>query len=115
MAKRAMKTSSAKSGGKSNSNLVAAIAYLFGWISGIIVYLVKPNDSFARFHAVQSMIWSLLLGVVSLVLSITVVGLILVPIVWIVGGVSWLWLMYKAYTGERYHLPFVGEWAEKYS
>jgi len=32
-----------------------------------------------------------------------------------VGLVLWVFLMYKAYRGERYKLPVAGDWADKYA
>lgn len=110
MAKKQMKTSS---GG--NSNIVAALAYLLGFISGIIVYLLKKDDSFARFHAVQSIIWFILIWAVNFILGVTVIGIILIPLVGLIALVSWLVLMYKALKGDRYKLPYVGNWAEQYA
>ncbi len=101
--------------GSKNSNIIAALAYLLGIISGIVVYLVKKDDSFARFHAVQSIFFSLSIVVINIVLGITVIGAILIPIVGLVALILWLVLMYKALMGERYHLPVIGEWAEKYA
>ena len=112
MAKSAARKSSS---GKSNSNLLGAVAYLFGFVSGVILYLFKRDDTYVRFHSMQSMMWFVLIWVVSTVLTATVIGIILVPLVGIVALVSWLWLMYKALTGEKYMLPYVGKWAEKYA
>ncbi len=111
MAKKQMKTSS----GEGNSNIAAALAYLLGFISGIIVYLLKKDDAFARFHAVQSIVWFILIWAVNFILGVTVVGIILIPVVGLVALVSWLVLMYKALKGERYKLPYVGAWAEQYA
>ncbi len=99
----------------SDSNLMGALTYLFGFITGIILFFVKGTDKFVKFHAVQSILWSLALCVIQFILAITLVGLILVPLVWLVGFVSWLFLMYKAYKGEKYKLPFIGDYAEQYA
>ena len=92
---------------KGNDNIMAALAYLLGFVSGIIIYLIekdKPDKSrFVMFHAVQAII----LGVVWFIISfVPVIGQLVIFITWIV-------MMYKAYTGEEYHLPVIGDYAEK--
>ncbi|WP_227376275.1 hypothetical protein [Haladaptatus halobius] len=37
-------------------NVVAALAYLFGWLSGIIMLLAVHESGYARFHAAQSVV-----------------------------------------------------------
>ena len=114
-----MAKSSARSSGSSvktsNSNVLAAVSYLFGFLSGIILYLVAGNDRYVKFHAAQSTFWFLGLFVLNWVLLLSIVGAILSVVVGVIGFVSWLFMMYKALTGERYMLPVVGEWAARYS
>ena len=33
---------------------VAALSYLLGFVTGIVVLMVEPHDKFIRFHAMQS-------------------------------------------------------------
>ena len=37
-----------------NRNLVAALSYFLGFITGIVILLVEKDDKFIRFHAMQS-------------------------------------------------------------
>ncbi len=56
------------------------------------------------FHAVQATI----LGVVWLVIAfVPLIGQLLILISWVV-------MIYKAYSGEEYHIPVIGEYADKY-
>ena len=92
---------------KGNDNIMAALAYLLGFVSGIIIYLIekdKPDKSrFVMFHAVQAII----LGVVWFIISfVPVIGQLVIFITWVI-------MMYKAYAGEEYHLPVIGDYAEK--
>lgn len=107
-----------------DENIEGLLCYLLGIVTGIVFYVLEKDNKFVRFHAVQSM---LVFG------AILVANIVLIPIVYqvpilgvIVGGllsallgiaalVLWVLLMYKAYTGERYNIPFLGEYAEKYS
>ena len=97
-----------KTGSKENDNIMAALAYFLGFVSGIIIYLIekdKPDKSrFVMFHAVQAII----LGVVWFIFSfVPIIGQLFVFITWVL-------MVYKAYTGEEYHLPVIGDYAEKY-
>ena len=37
-------------------NIVALLAYVLGWVSGLIVILIEKEDEFVRFHAMQSIV-----------------------------------------------------------
>ena len=39
-----------------NPNLAALLSYLFGWVSGVIIYLIEAKSEYVRFHAAQSII-----------------------------------------------------------
>jgi len=90
-------------------NTAAALSYVLGWLTGIIFLLIE-KDAFVRFHAMQSIIT---FGILTLLSFIPVIGWILSPLVMIVGFVLWLLLIYKAYQGEEYKLPWIGEFAKK--
>lgn len=94
--------------------MAAFLSYLLGWIMGIIFYLVERENKFVRFHAMQSIITFGFLLVLTIVLGfIPVVGVALIPIIWIVQTILWIVLMIKAYQGEKFKLPVVGDIAEK--
>ena len=97
----------------SNSRLVATLAYLGGAISGLVILVIEKQDPFVRFHAMQSTVLFLGVLVVNLVvISLPVVGMVLsVPFV-IAVVVIWVLMMVKAFQGERYKLPYVGDFAE---
>lgn len=92
--------------------LAGLLCYI--WIVGV-VFLIISKDKFVRFHAFQSLI----LGISFAVLS----GLVVfIPIVNFFSWVLWplymvlvIVMMVKAYNGEKYKLPIVGDMAEKYA
>jgi uncharacterized membrane protein len=93
----------------SNDRLAATIAHAgtaVAWfLAPLVVFLVLPRDSrWARFHALQSLLWSLLGTVVSLATC----GLAIpVFLVWhIVAAV-------KTLSDSDYEYPLVGEAAHK--
>jgi uncharacterized membrane protein len=103
-------------------NVAGALAYLLGPITGIIFLVIEKNDQFVRFHAMQSTVLGLAWIVASFVLSVVfgaipVIGWLfgfLLSIVMAIGGVVlWLLLMFKAYQGQEWELPWVGQFARK--
>lgn len=95
--------------------MAAALSYALGWITGIAFLLTERTDPFVRFHAMQSTIVFATLSVACVLLqSIPFLGLLLAVFIVIpLSAVLWLILMYKAYRGERFKLPFVGDIADQ--
>jgi uncharacterized membrane protein len=110
------------------SNLAGALAYLAGFITGIIFLAMAPynKDPFVRFHAFQSIFLSVVYIAVSIVWG-TIFGLFFstgLGFMWSLIALSlsllrlafllvWLFMMYKAYNNERYMLPIIGPIAAK--
>src|SRR3989338_6144187 len=90
-------------------NTAAALAYLLGWLTGLIM-LVLEKDKFVRFHAMQSII---VFGGLNLLVMVPIFGWVLLPFAVLAGFILWLVLMFKAYKGEEFVLPVVGEFAKK--
>ncbi|MCD4844074.1 MAG: hypothetical protein K8R25_06265 [Methanosarcinales archaeon] len=122
---------------KNDDNIIAAIAYLLCPLSSIIIYLMekdKPDKRrFVMFHAMQSFILGIaLIAIGSLFPIIAVILAIILNIIPLIGGIiSGLLMMvppiiilvilviiffmiYKSFSGEEYHLPVIGNMAEKY-
>ena len=104
--------------GSSNRNLMAAAAYLLGPITGIVLLLGERNNAFVRFHAMQSTIVFGGLVLINIVLGLVpilgwIVALLLSPLLLIGGFILWIFLMWKAYSGEKYKLPYFGDLAER--
>lgn len=100
-----------------DENIEGALCYLGWWLTGLIFYLLEKDNKFVKFHAMQSIFVFFaffLLGII-----INVLGWFFWPlfwfswIVWLLGVVLWLVLMIKAYQGEKFKLPIVGDLAEK--
>jgi uncharacterized membrane protein len=98
-----------------DANVAAALSYAFGWVTGLAFLVIEKDNQFVRFHAMQSTIAfaTLSLGFV-LLQSIPLLGMLLsVFIVIPASALIWLLMMFKAYQGERFKLPFVGDMAEQ--
>jgi uncharacterized membrane protein len=97
-----------------NEKLMGALAYLAGPVTGIIFLLVEKQNSFIRYHAMQSTILFGGLFIVNIILGIIpILGWIVSFLLSIAALILWIVLMYKAYNGEKYKLPYIGEVAEK--
>ncbi len=105
-------------------NLAALFSYVLGFITGIIFLMIEPykRDKFVRFHAFQSIFFSLAyfvvwisLGIIDVALPHFLVWMILWPIIALGFFVLWLVLLFKAYNNERFKLPVIGDMAEKYA
>jgi len=91
-------------------NIEGALCYLLGWDTGLIFYLIEKDNEFVRFHARQSILTFLPLFILGIVVSwIPFLG-------WVIGLLTfilWLVLMIKAYQGNKFKLPVVGNIAER--
>ncbi len=95
-------------------NLEALFCYALGWVTGLVFLLLEQKNAFVRFHAMQSLVTFLGLFIVSTVIGfIPVLGLLVGLILWPLGIVLWIVLMVKAYKGEKYKLPVVGDFVEQ--
>ncbi len=106
-----------------DENIAGLLCYLLGVITGIIFYVIEKENKFVRFHAMQSIVvfgsiliinWVVIPIVMMIPILGWVIGMLLGLVVFIVSIVLWVLLMYKAYKGEKYKVPFAGDFAEKY-
>ncbi|PIV01857.1 hypothetical protein COS54_00305 [Candidatus Shapirobacteria bacterium CG03_land_8_20_14_0_80_39_12] len=93
-------------------NVASALCYVLGWVSGLFFFLAEKEDKTIRFHALQSIIF---FGVLNVIVIIPFIGWTLSPFVGIVSLVGWILLLVKAYQGQVFRLPVVGNLAEKWN
>ncbi|MBI4065378.1 DUF4870 domain-containing protein [Candidatus Gottesmanbacteria bacterium] len=99
---------------KSNENLMGAASYLLGFVTGIIFLILEKQSKSVRFHAMQSTILFGGIFVVNIALGfIPILGWLVGLLLSLVAFILWIVLMWKAFQGEMYKVPFVGEMAEK--
>jgi uncharacterized membrane protein len=96
-----------------DANLAAALSYLVGFVTGIIFLLVEKENKFVRFHAMQSTLVFIGIVAVDILLQIVPIlgALVVIFVVIPASALLWLLLMYKAYQGEEFKLPLVGQMA----
>jgi uncharacterized membrane protein len=106
------------------SRPIAALAYLLFFVSGLVLLNLDPynKDEFVRFHARQSILfsvaWIALLIIFSVFMAVLPFGVDrllhgIEGLVNLVLAVFWVFLMYKAYSGERYRIPELADWADQ--
>ncbi|MCX8009330.1 MAG: hypothetical protein N3A54_06590 [Patescibacteria group bacterium] len=99
---------------RGNEHIMATVSYLLFFITGIIFLILEKESKFVRFHAMQS---TILFGGIFII----ILGLSFIPILgWFVmlllifaAFVLWIVLMWKAFQGEMYKLPWIGDLAEQ--
>lgn len=100
------------------------LCYLFGWVTGLIFFLMERGNRFVRFHAMQSILFfgamSILEGMVWSFEVLFSYGYIPIFGLGAIGGalglvtfVCWIVLMVSASKGRYYKLPVIGDLAEK--
>ena len=99
-----------------NENTAGLLCYVLGWLSGFVFILIEQGNKFVRFHAMQSIIVFGAFTIVTFVLSwIPVVGAFFTGILSALAFVLWIVLMFMAYKGKLYKLPWVGNIAERWA
>ncbi len=103
-------------------NVAAGLSYVFGWVTGLIFFLVEKQNRFVRFHAMQSILFFGGLTVINIILNVIgnfgvlwYLTFLLGWVVGIVGLVGWIVLMINGFQGKYFKLPIVGDYAEKYA
>lgn len=92
---------------------LAAVAYILTWITGLIIYFVaKPEQHYAKWHAIQA----IGLGIVA-TLGAIVFSILPIPFLGAIWGllviVAIIVFAVKAYQGERMRLPMIADMADK--
>ena len=117
-----------------DGNITALIGYIIGIVALVLIFIEKDNK-FVRFHAIQSVIWAVafVVGIIAIVIigvilgvAVSMVSESLGMLVGLLGTLLYLaaFLGYfggllfaaiKAYGGNMFKLPIVGNLAEKWS
>ena len=118
-----------------DENVAALLSYLLQGVGGLVFFLIEKDSRLVRFHAMQSLILSIVffvgmfaLYIIWIILAIlvsqisgllgTLVGLVLglvIFVVFICCVIGWILSMIKAYQGQYFKLPVIGNFAEKFS
>jgi len=93
-------------------NTAGALSYVLGPVSGV-AFLVLEKNKFVRFHAMQSTVTFVALWVLQRALWYMPMFRGLNSLLSLAGFVLWLVLIYKAWQGEEWEVPILGDWAKK--
>ena len=118
-----------------DENIASLLSYVFGWVSGLIFFLIEKDSRLVRFHAMQSLLFNVLVAVVGIALWIvlfvvfmiaaqisgtlaTLLSLVSILVwgVFLLGIVAgFILCLVKAFQGQYFKLPVIGNFAEKFS
>jgi uncharacterized membrane protein len=106
-------------------NVAGLLCYLFGWVTGLIFYLIDKRP-FVRFHAAQSIVVFGGIHILSVILGMFFgvsilahgwtglgAGVMLFHLLHLLAFILWILLMVKAYQGERFRVPFAADLADQ--
>jgi uncharacterized membrane protein len=103
-------------------NVEAGLSYVFGWITGLVFFLVEKQNRFVRFHAMQSILFFGGITVIDIILNVIgnfgFLGLftfLVSSAVGLIGFVGWIVLLINGFQGKYFKLPIIGDYAEKYA
>jgi uncharacterized membrane protein len=104
-------------GGKTSmgmeENIEGLLCYVFGWVTGVIFLIAEKNSLFVKFHAWQSLLFSIATIVIYWVVGMIPGVRLILMVLWIPVLILWIILLMKAYKGETYKLPLIGDIAYK--
>jgi uncharacterized membrane protein len=125
----------AKSSTGLDENIAALLSYIVHFVSGLIFFFIEKDSRLVRFHAMQAIILGALFFIGGMVLMFVwffitiiasqisgllgslvslVVGLIMF-VFFVAIAVVWIMGMVKAFQGQYFKLPIIGNFAEKFS
>lgn len=114
-------------GEEKKNEILFVIAYVFGLITGIIVYIMSNEEpdpakkSRLKMHGLQALILFIILIIVSIIFSVAAfipfihwmvyIGDVINVLIWLYG----MYVGYKAYLGTDLKVPMVTEFVRKHT
>lgn len=105
-------------------NVASALCYVLGLITGIVFLVLAPynQNKTVRFHAFQAIFFHV--AFIALIIVETILGMmlpwalnalisLLTLVIWLGSIAVWVLLIVKAYQGQKFKLPVIGDLAEK--
>ena len=116
-----------------DENIAALLSYVLGWVSGLVFFLMEKDSKLVRFHAMQSILFCVVVAVLGIALWVVTFLILLVgamlpdimgsllallgTLIWLVFSVAmliaWILCLVRAYQGQFFKLPVIGNMAEK--
>lgn len=102
------------------SRIHAVLAYVLAGFSGFVLLVLRREDRFVQFHALQSIV-------------ATICAIVVVVLLWLLSFfpllgflyrmllrvfefglfLLWIYLLFQAYQGRWFRIPYIGKWAER--
>jgi uncharacterized membrane protein len=100
----------------SNKKTFSTLAYILGWLTGIIFLFVGKDDPDVKWNAANSIVVFGSLSVINIVLSVIPVVKYLTPLIGLIAFVYWLAFLIKNLQGhgEKQHAPLIAGFIDKY-
>jgi len=99
------------------------IAYLFGWIGGLIILLIEKENKFVKWNALQALILGIIEVACILVISVILglipfigwfffswLGYVAAAVCWVLGIVA----IVKGFQGKTFRIPGISSLTDKY-
>ena len=97
-----------------DENVAGLLTYTAGFVSGIIFFVLGKNSRFIRFHAMQSILLSIIYIILFFILAIIpVIGWFMFILIMPAALILWIALMLKAYRREYGRIPIIAAIAER--
>ncbi|NQT67270.1 MAG: DUF4870 domain-containing protein [Actinobacteria bacterium] len=103
--------------------VASLLAYLFGWLGGLIIWIMEKENRFVKWNALQALILGIVEVVCVLVISF-ILGLI--PYIgwfffswlgWALAGVCWIFAIIAiviGFQGKTFRIPGISSLTDKY-
>lgn len=102
--------------------LFASLAVIFGitYVIPVAIFLINKNK-FVRFYCLQSLVFFTVFVIIQwlsqfstkLIFDVFSISLPIVPLVTVTAFIVWLLMVYKAWMGDTWKVPFIGVLTDK--
>jgi uncharacterized membrane protein len=99
-----------------NKKLYSTLAYILGWLTGIIFLFVGKDDPDVKWNAANSIVVFGGLSVIQIVLSVIPGIKVIAPLIGLVSLVYWIVFLVKNLQGqgEKQHAPLISNYIDRY-
>lgn len=100
----------------SNKKTYSTLAYILGWLTGIIFLFVGKDDPDVKWNAANSIVVFGGLSIINFVLSLIPGVKYIAPVVGLIGFVYWVIFLVKNLQGqgEKQHAPVIASFIDQY-
>ena len=111
--------SASAAGRTDDEKMKGALAYVLGFLTGIIVLLIGGDSKFLKFHAWQSNIASIVIVIIYFIVSIIIstvtlgLGACITPFLGLIVWIYFLYGAYLVYSGKEFKVPVIADFVQK--